>query len=85
MSVWLGDPAAPCDEAVAVTKSDTVAIALANVRYLYVGGTGDVSVQMALTGSAILFSAVPAGTLLPIRITRVNNTNTSASLMVALA
>ncbi len=85
MSVAMGNMAAPADEAAAVTPSDTVDIPLANVRALYVGTAGDVTVNMKLTGSTILFKAVPAGAWLPIRVTRVLSTGTGASNIVALA
>lgn len=51
---------------------------------LYVGVTGDVSVEMAGTGSAITYKGVPAGATLPINVTRVNSTNTTATDIVAL-
>lgn len=53
-------------------------------RGLYVGVGGNVSVQMAGVGTAIVFTGVPAGTILPIRIKRVNATATTATNMVAL-
>lgn len=53
-------------------------------RAIYVGVAGDVSVQMAKTGTAIVFKAVPAGSILPIRVTRVNLTGTTATNMVSL-
>lgn len=66
----------------AVSKSDTVNLTNTS-RGIYVGGTGDVAAVM-MDGSVLTFSAVPAGTLLPIRCTRVNSTNTTATLMLAL-
>lgn len=53
-------------------------------RGIYVGGAGDVSVQMSGTGTAIVFKNVPAGTVLPYRITRVNSTSTTATDMVSV-
>jgi hypothetical protein len=55
---------------------------------VYVGGAGHIAVQMS-GGAVCLISAVPAGTLLPIRITRLYDTNggantTTATLVVAL-
>lgn len=89
MTVKRGDFTSPADEAVVVVPSDTVnqfgtGATSPLTRGLYVGGTGDVSVQMANIGTAVVFKAVPVGTILPIIITRVNSTNTTASLMVAL-
>ena len=52
-------------------------------RGIYVGGAGDVAAVMA-SGAVLVFSAVPAGTLLPIRAVRINAVNTTATLMLAL-
>lgn len=88
---------APADEAIAVTPSDSVAIVSGWVVYskdasndtnatrgLYIGTTGDVSVQMYRTGTAVVFKTVPAGVILPISVIRVNSTGTTASNIVAL-
>ncbi len=65
-----------------IVKSDTVNLAQ-TARAIYVGGTGDISVEMVGIGSAIVFKAVPVG-ILYISFTRVNSTNTGATDMVAL-
>ncbi len=59
-------------------------------RAIYVGGAGAVEVDM-LGGpednggnTKVLFSAVPAGTILPIRATAIYSGNTDATLIVAL-
>lgn len=75
---------APASVAEAVTPSDSAYLTFLT-RGLYVGVAGDVSVEMYKTGSAVVFKAVPAGTVLPIRITRVNATLTTATNMVALS
>jgi hypothetical protein len=53
------------------------------VRGIYVGGAGDVVAVNAL-GTAVTFTAVPAGTILPIKAIRVNSTSTTATAMVGL-
>jgi hypothetical protein len=68
-------------DAAAITTSDTNNIR--TTRGLYVGGTGSVKVDMAY-GTVVTFSSVPAGTVLPIQVTRVYATDTTATLMVAL-
>lgn len=73
----------PANSAEVVTPHDTTTLAKVS-RALYVGVGGDVTVQMYGTGTAILFKNVPTGTLLPIRITRVNSTGTTATNMVAI-
>ena len=65
----------------AVTKSD--ATVLDNVEGLYIGGAGDVAVADQ-NGDVVTFSAVPVGTILPIAVTKVMSTNTSATLILAL-
>lgn len=53
-------------------------------RALYVGVTGDVEVTMYETGTDIVFTAVPAGSVLPIRVSHVTATNTTATNIVAI-
>lgn len=73
----------PATRAEAVTKHDTNDLTYVS-RGIYVGGTGDVAAVM-VSGDVVTFSAVPAGTLLPIRCKRINSTNTTATLMVAVS
>ena len=56
---------------------------IAPTRGLYVGTAGDVTVDMAY-GTTVAFVSVQAGTILPIQVTRIYSTGTSASNMVAL-
>lgn len=72
----------PARNGEAVTKHDANDFAKVS-RGIYVGGAGDVAAVMA-DGTVLTFSAVPAGTLLPIRCKRINSTNTTATLMLAL-
>lgn len=76
------DGVAPASNAVAITKSDETTFNA--TRAIYVGGAGDIKVDMAGTGTAVVFVGVPAGTLLPIRVTRVYSTGTDASSMVRI-
>lgn len=65
-----------------VTPSDSTNLPGAPIGF-YVGGGGNI----VLVGSddvAVTFSAVPAGTILPCGAKRVNSTNTTATLIVAL-
>ncbi len=52
-------------------------------RAIYVGSGGQVAAQLA-SGSMVTLSAVPSGTLLPLRVRRVMATGTSAGNLVAL-
>ena len=71
---------------VAITKSDTVNIALPEGRRytdaVYVGGAGVIAAVFP-DGTVQNLTAV-AGAILPIAIIRVNDTNTTATLLVAL-
>ena len=67
----------------AVTPSDTHAIKGGPARALYVGVTGDVA-AVNENGVAVIFTAVPAGAVLPIATRRVNATNTTATNIIAL-
>lgn len=68
------------NDAVAVTKSDSTVV---DITALYVGATGDVTV-ITWRGTTVTFPTVPAGTILPIRCTKVMSTNTTASSFVGL-
>lgn len=72
----------PAWNAAAVTPADADLPVFPTIG-IYVGGTGNLTVQMA-GGGTVTFSAVPAGAYLPIRVDRVNATATTATLIVAL-
>lgn len=75
------DTANPSGVAVAVTPDDDTD--LGTTRALYVAYTGDLYVTMA-NGDVVPFLAIPAGSLLPIRVQKVMSTNTTAGGIVAL-
>lgn len=64
-------------DAVAITKSDTESNTFSSI---YVGGTGAVAV-VTEDGTTVTFSAVPVGTIIPIRTRRVLAA-TTATLLV---
>lgn len=67
--------------AAAITKSD----AAANVfDAVWVGGAGNLAVILENDTSAVTLVAVPAGTLMPLRTSKVMSTNTTATNMVGL-
>ena len=72
----------PAGNAAAVTPSDTTV--LTSVRALYVGGAGDLSLVFPGNPTAVVFTAVPAGTLLPVQAHLVRSTGTTATAIVAL-
>lgn len=74
----------PSAQYAVVTPSDTVNFDGDQLcRGLYIGGTGAITV-VDENDVTTLFSALPAGSLLPIRCKRVNATATDATLIVAL-
>lgn len=75
-------PVSPARSATAVVPSDTTTLPHVS-RALYIGQGGDLAVVMA-GGEQATFEAVPSGSILPIRVSRVNATNTTANGVVSL-
>lgn len=79
---------APYGYAWAVTPSDSADLS-SETRAIYVGGAGAVACQMydAATNklASVTFAAVPVGTTLEIKTSRVLSTGTTATNLVALA
>lgn len=71
--------------AVAVVPSDVVGgnFAKGICQGIYVGGAGNIAAVME-DGTVATFTAPVLGTILPIRALRVNATNTTATLLLAL-
>ena len=76
------DKTDPATSGAAVTPNDSVDLP-ATTRALWIGGAGDVKVTLQ-AGVALTLSAVPAGSMLPLQVTRVWATGTSATLITAL-
>ena len=68
----------------ALTPSDTAPV---NSRAIYVGGAGNVTVKTTATATAVTFTGLTAGTVLPVMIDggSVMATGTTATLLIALA
>lgn len=73
---------APYTGGFAVTKSD-ITMFSQPTRGVWVGGVGDLAVTY-LDGSTDILQAVPAGTLLRIRVTQILNTGTTATKISGL-
>ena len=73
----------PADHAFAITPTDGVDLSFVT-RGLYVGTAGNVAVILKGDSSAVTFVGVPAGSVIPLRVSRVNSTNTTASDIVGL-
>lgn len=68
---------------VVVTPSDTVDLAGGITRGIYVGATGNVSLDNGID-TAVIFVALVAGVIHPIRATRVRATGTTATPIIAI-
>jgi len=76
------DSIRPIEDGVAVTASDSTVLGC--TRALWVGGAGNVAVTCYRTGNVITFVGVPAGTMIPIVVSKVMSTNTTATSILAL-
>jgi len=73
----------PAEHAEAVTPSDSTDLTVVS-RALWIGGAGNISVVM-VSGATVTISGIAAGTILPIRVSRVRSTSTTATLIVAFS
>lgn len=75
------------NDALAITPSDTVRIEDANSNpvnaILFVGGSGNVTVITAY-GTTVLFTGVTAGTVIPVEVSQVKATGTTATDIVGM-
>lgn len=74
---------APAMHAAAVTPNDSTDLTTAS-RSLYIGVAGDVTLDTVGGETSVLFKAVPAGTVLPVRASRVRSTGTTATNITAM-
>lgn len=73
----------PAEHAEAVTPSDSVDLLIVS-RALFVGVGGNIAVVMA-SGAAVTFTGVVSGSILPVRVSRVKATATTATSIVAIS
>lgn len=73
----------PALNSFAITPSDSVVLPYIT-RAIYIGVGGDVSLILTKDNSAVLFKNVVAGSLLPLRVKQVMNTNTTATNIVGV-
>jgi hypothetical protein len=72
----------PPENAIEVVGEDSADLAYAT-RALYIGGGGDLRVRM-LGGGTVTLANVPSGTLIPLRVTRIFATGTTATEILGL-
>lgn len=80
---------APASDAESITPADAdlASVALGFfTRAIYVGVTGDLAVKMIgdIGDSIVVFKAVPAGAILPLRVSQIRSTDTTATEIIAL-
>lgn len=63
----------------AVTKSDSTDLGV--TRALWVGGAGDLAVQFVDTATTVTLVGIPAGTLLPLQVSKVMNATTATNIV----
>lgn len=73
---------APARGGFAITASNDTDLAR-ETRAIYVGASGDLAVIMA-DGTEVTLAGIAAGSLLPLRLSRVKATNTTATELVGL-
>jgi hypothetical protein len=73
----------PAEHAEAVTPSDSTDLLIVS-RALFVGSGGNIAVVMA-SGAAVTFTGVLTGAILPVRVSRVKATGTTASSITAIS
>lgn len=71
---------APAGYGVAVTPSDSVVIQMTRALYVGVGG----NIRVTDINDNVTYANVPSGTILPIQVSKVLATSTTASSIVAL-
>ncbi|TBG78610.1 hypothetical protein ELG76_04140 [Rhizobium leguminosarum] len=73
---------APASGFAAITPHDSTDLTYVT-RGVYVGGAGNI-VAVDERNNPVTFTGVTAGTVLPIRVRRINSTSTTATSLVAL-
>lgn len=72
------------ETAVAITPNNDNNLATIPTRGIYVGVSGNIKVDMATTGTAIIFKNLAAGVVHPIAVNRIYATDTTATDIVAV-
>ena len=73
---------APAQRGFAITPSDAVDL-VAETRGLWVGASGDLALVLA-SGDEVTLAGAVGGSVLPLRVKRVNATGTTATQLVGL-
>lgn len=82
-SGFTDSPTAPASQSSTVTPHDSDALASVS-KAIYIGTGGNISVRLAGDSTDRVFTNLPNGSILPIRVTHIRATGTSAADLVAL-
>lgn len=77
------DAQTPDYDGYAVTPTDSTDLGNGPTRGLFVTGAGNVNVTL-VSGATAVLTSVPANTLIPIQVSQVQNTSTTATGIFAL-
>ena len=70
----------PVSNAVAITPNNSTDLAQ-TTRAIYIGGSGNLTVEMAGGGVDVTFTGLVAGIILPIRVIKVKTSSTATNLV----
>lgn len=70
----------PANSAVAVVLDAPIP----SCRGIYVGVAGDISMNLAYLGTAVIFKNAAAGSTIPVQAVKINTTGTTATNMLVL-
>ena len=76
------EQAGPYENAVAITPNDTATFRA--TKALYVGDAGQIKVDMEGTGTAVIFYGLLASSILPVKVTRVYDTDSDAAFSAGI-
>lgn len=79
----LRTPNRAAEQASSVVPSDSADLSSGMTRGLYIGGSGDVKVDMA-DGSTVTFVGLAAGVIHPLRVKRIYTSGTTATNIIAV-
>jgi hypothetical protein len=72
----------PATRCIAITPSDSTPLSIP-IKGIYVGGAGNLTVIAQSDGVAVTFTAVPVGTIIPVKAKFVT-TATTATLLIGM-